>query len=129
MVAACAAQMRRHRCREGEMIVTERLYHLDPIDFWDGWTSEYDYLRKLFTEYPNNNCGQIAAYIGLRAKAERMALKAGWDGDIREGVFVSALPPTDGRDSCPIMLAWKQDNNGETFVYSPWPLPWLETRR
>jgi hypothetical protein len=24
------------------------------------------------------------------------------------------------------MITWKQDNNGETFVYSPWPLPWLK---
>jgi hypothetical protein len=110
------------------MAATERLYRLDPIDWWGGWTSEFDYLRGLFTdEYADDNRDQIADYISLRAKAERMALKAGWEGDIRGGeVFVSALPPNKIGSACPIMIAWKQDNNGETFVYSPWPLPWLE---
>lgn len=114
--------------------MTEKLYHLLPIDFWDGWTTEYDYLRGLFAaDFENGGRGAykdaVAAYISLRAKAERMALKAGWEGDIRGGdVYVSALPPHDDESGsrCDIMVAWKQDNNGETFVYSPRPLPWLE---
>jgi hypothetical protein len=24
------------------------------------------------------------------------------------------------------MIAWKSDNNGETYVASPYPLPWLQ---
>jgi hypothetical protein len=24
------------------------------------------------------------------------------------------------------LIAWKQDNNGESFVALPFPLPWLE---
>jgi hypothetical protein len=108
---------------------TERLYRLNPIDWWDGWTPEYDYLRRLFVdEYADNNRGRVADYVSLRAKAERMALKAGWEGDIRgDDVFVSALPPANGDGAGPLMIAWKQENNGDTFVYSPWPLPWLET--
>jgi hypothetical protein len=39
--------------------------------------------------------------------------------------FPRSRRPGDGAG--PLMIAWKQDNNGDTFVYSPWPLPWLET--
>jgi len=102
---------------------TERLYCLSPIDWWDGWTSEFDYLRGLLTdEYASNNRDQVATYVSLRAQAERLALEAGWEGDVRGEVFVAALPPNDGGCSCPLMIAWKQDNNGTTFVYSPWRL-------
>jgi hypothetical protein len=106
---------------------SERLYCIAPIDWWDGWIPEFNYLRGLFTdEYADNNRDRVAAYVSLRAKAERMALEAEWEGDMSFGVFVSALPPDDCGGECPVLIAWKQSNNGTTFVYSPRPLPWLQ---
>jgi hypothetical protein len=43
---------------------------------------------------------------------------------MHEGPFFSALP--DGMSSsCDYVVAWKQHNNGTTFLVSPWELPWL----
>jgi hypothetical protein len=102
------------------------LYELDPIDWWMGWLTEEQY-QEQFDEaasqygggwYPN-------PYPALRERALELARKIGWEGDFREGPFVASLPVDDGSCACPVMMAWKQDNNGQTFIASPFPLPWL----
>lgn len=107
--------------------LTERMYRLSPIDFWDGWLTEEGYLRQLM----DDACcatANLASYVRQRCRAETMARSCGWGGDMREGPYISALPSDCEGGSCEVMIAWKQDNNGETFVYSPYPLPWLEGR-
>ena len=46
--------------------------------------------------------------------------------DIREGVYVAALAPSEPCDDFSYMVAWKQENNGETFLASPESIPWLD---
>jgi hypothetical protein len=55
----------------------------------------------------------------------------GWEGDIRGGFgdsdggpWFAPLPISNG--DIAYAVAWKQDNNGETFVASSISLPWLE---
>jgi hypothetical protein len=67
------------------------------------------------------------------AKAKELANKKsnwrngfGWEGYIREGPYRAPLPCGD--PSCKYMVAWRQDNNGDTFIASPFHLPWLEEK-
>jgi len=55
-------------------------------------------------------------------EAIRLMANHGWEGDFSAGPCVFALP-----DSCVarVAFAWKQSNNGDTFVVSPVELPWL----
>lgn len=46
-----------------------------------------------------------------------------WHGDMREGPFFSPLPAIWG---APIVVGWKQDDNGTTFWGSEHRLGWLE---
>ncbi|MQX81527.1 hypothetical protein GHK80_36980 [Sinorhizobium medicae] len=58
-------------------------------------------------------------------KAKAIAREAGLEGDMRSGPFVSALPNDDLGSFSDFIIAWKQDNNGATFVASPHELAWL----
>jgi hypothetical protein len=50
---------------------------------------------------------------------------AGWEGDIREGHFFAGLPVRPGEDPGEVIVGLKQDNNGTTFIWSPFELSWL----
>jgi hypothetical protein len=65
------------------------------------------------------------SYISVSNGAYALARLVHWEGDIREGPFVSMLPFPGNNWSAPI-IAWKQDNNGTTFIASPVSLPWVE---
>lgn len=57
----------------------------------------------------------------------RNALKAarqiGWEGDIREGPFIAGFPNDPDATWAAYMIAWKQQNNGMSFICAPFPLP------
>lgn len=94
----------------------------NPIDFWDGWSPIADFMvAKLDTDEPS--FGYLSDFFAFFGRACVVADQLGWDGDIRRSeLYVSGLPePNGGR----VIIGWKQDNNGETFVASPVPLPWL----
>lgn len=57
--------------------------------------------------------------------ARDLAKQCGWDGDFAFGPVVFYLP-----DVCAAKyaFAWKQGNNGNTFVVSPVELSWLEDK-
>lgn len=83
-------------------------YRLLPIDFWPG-------------TFPYESSNDEAARLFELSK--RIARdKLGWPGDIREGPYLFSLPDVP---SCQVGLAWKEDNGGTTYVFSPRPLPWL----
>jgi hypothetical protein len=99
------------------------VYVTAPIDFWDGWTREGRYVKELAArDYYSPKA--VAEYKALMSVAMELARGLGWDGDIREGPYVTALPNPDSGCS-DIIVAWKQDNNGTTFIASPRLLPWL----
>ncbi|HQS18588.1 hypothetical protein [Reyranella sp.] len=102
------------------------VYSLMAIDFWSGWKSEDDHKKELVAQA--NDLHEAAAswdlFLLFKRKAFDLAKKVGWEGDIRSGnFFVSGLPAEGASE---IMIAWKQDNNGQTFVASPFALPWLD---
>jgi hypothetical protein len=109
------------------------VYHLNtPIDFWTGWRTENEFLAHLAVYCADSGMAsgvtdEIGEYTEFRQTAMELAHDIGWDGDIRKGEggpYVTALPNEDC--TVQLVLAWKSDNNGTTFVASPRPLPWLD---
>jgi len=105
-------------------------YARGPIDFWDGWLTEDEYLtpvKKVYSWGPDAQRNDVE-YQDLKKAAFKLARKVGWEGDIRpdSGPFVAGLPGDEIGMDGNIMIAWKQDNNGETFIVSPFRLQWLE---
>lgn len=95
------------------------IYHIPPIDFWAGWLDEATFRKHL--ELTDEE-GDLDRFKEAAFGAARSELR--WEGDIREGPFFAGLPTTAEYWSS-FMMAWKQDNNGSTFVASPKDLPWL----
>lgn len=98
------------------------VYALGPIDFWNGWNNATDYVAE--TQKMDDNFNE-ETFQPFFEKAKALAREAGWEGDMRSGPFVSALPNDDPGSLSDFIIAWKQDNNGSTFVASPHELPWL----
>lgn len=103
------------------------VYACSPIDFWYGWHPLRSLLIREVDEYgyridDEPPPAEVEATWKL---AQAMAREIGWEGDIRsgEGPFWIPLPCDTG--SWTFAIAWKQDNNGETFVASPFQLTWL----
>lgn len=94
-------------------------YELSPIDWWAGSLPFEMYLMTL------HDPDEVQAAYALLNEAKRLATLKGWEGDMREGPYVFALPPSDGYCNFDVGIAFKQDNNGQTYVTSPRPLPWL----
>jgi hypothetical protein len=97
------------------------VYCVPTLDLWSGWQKSEDVFKlRVFddgTAHDASRCG---------AKFKDLAVKVGWEGDIREGPFVAVLPDEGGVLS-PVIIAWKQDNNGTTFVASRYLLPWYDS--
>ncbi len=51
-----------------------------------------------------------------------------FEGDFREGPYISALPDPDSGE-CQIIIMWKQNNNGVTFIASQIGFEWLKDYR
>lgn len=106
------------------------VYCLNPIDLWTGWLSEAEYKQQLLSNMDHDLHAVADAwdeYISFKSKAFELAKQIGWEGDIRHGETpdIAGLPSAGDGDG-KVMLGWKQDNNGTTFVASPYPLPWLD---
>jgi hypothetical protein len=103
------------------------IYVTKPIDDWWGWQRPEDVFRHglniALVGTPFRSTGQ---WHELWDRAQHQARKAfDWDGEIREGPFISVLPHPESGGS-EIIIAWKQDNSGTTFIVSPFRLPWVE---
>ncbi|MCS6766060.1 MAG: hypothetical protein MO847_06375 [Candidatus Protistobacter heckmanni] len=66
----------------------------------------------------------LTTFLASFESAKQAARDVGWEGDFRGSPRVLWLPMAEF--SFTWGFVWKQDNNGETFVVSPYPLPWLE---
>ena len=101
------------------------VYAVPPIDCWVGWTAEREFMLSCLQGLNIDwELMRVSEYVKLRRDAMKLARRAGWEGDIRDGPYVAALPNGDCESS--LMIAWKQQSNGDTFIVSPFPLPWLE---
>ncbi|MGY4437046.1 hypothetical protein ACVWWO_009523 [Bradyrhizobium sp. F1.13.1] len=95
-------------------------YALNPIDHWTGWMTEAQFLAQIRAGYmPVDEAGYFAA----KNRALDLARSAGWEGDVRQGPFIAGMPSGDERH---FLIGWKQDNNGTTYIVSPYRLPWIE---
>ena len=56
--------------------------------------------------------------------AKAAAYEHGWEGDFRQGPVVFWLPNDGGFTHG---FVFKQDNNGTSFIVSPYALPWLRS--
>jgi len=99
------------------------VYTQPPIDWWIGWMTEDEFKVQLRNHEDGDR--EIRDYEAFRSKGYSLARAIDWDGDMREGPFVAGLPTGENGDEA-VMVAWKQDNNGTTFVVSPIRLPWME---
>ena len=117
---------------------TVYVYSSGPIDHWDGWTPMSEFLRGLVgLELANKAPFTVAAFLAFTLKAAHAIAKEPgyyWEGDVRgsfgelsmqdyeENMYV-ALPSGDfPRNLSELSIAWKQDNNGSTFLVSNRPL-------
>jgi hypothetical protein len=99
------------------------VYAIQPIDFWNGWQNPSDLFRVSTHEY-STDYHNPAEWGPAWTKAKELARQVGWEGDIREGPYVTVLPHSDGGFP-PFVIGWKQENNGDTFIAAPFELPWL----
>ena len=100
------------------------VYAIAPIDFWDHWTPMLTFLAGPYEDNnPDSDPNEVVSRFQL---ATRLATRIGWEGDFRNGPFISAIPAEHGNGYSEFLIAWKQDNNGTTFVASPFPLFWLK---
>ena len=105
------------------------VYAISPIDF--GWehcptVSEFagQIARLEFDNIGYGSRGDFDEFVKNFEKAKELALAKGWEGDIRGEAHVFQVP-VEGAFA--YGFAWKQDNNGDTFVISPVELPHLKS--
>lgn len=99
-----------------------KIYCLSPIDWhWDVLpTLQSTVLTLEYNDFSSD--GLLRDWESVK----RLARESGWEGDLSQGPVVFWLPSPDG--FCfEHAFAFKQWNNGETFVAVPqgFPLPWL----
>jgi hypothetical protein len=111
------------------------VYAIAPIDFWYGWTPLTVVLNDASNRADDRGFEiKHRELFDFWAAAQKRARALGWEGDIRGcfgeldgGPWFAPLPVNNPGETA-FMIAWKQDNNGDTFVASSIPLPWLQTK-
>ncbi len=101
-------------------------YQLPPIDFgWDSCPTVEDYYATLAKDVFRGYARQenLNEFRDNFKTAKAMASDIGWEGDFRGEAHVFMMPD---EDQFTYGFAWKQDNNGTTFVISPQPMPHLQ---
>jgi hypothetical protein len=103
-------------------------YSIPPIDTtWDHLRTVNETLKDMADREASSQFGAAQEYQDVQAflkswtSAKDAAQDAGWEGDFRGEPVVFWLPMEEFEYG----FAFKQDNNGTTFVISPAPLPWL----
>lgn len=110
------------------------VYNIHPIDW--GWSNLKtvsqtisDFAKsKDMRDTPNpvpNDLDEelIKSFLGMWEAAKEKAKEKGWEGDFRDEPCVFWLPTEQYFD---YGFVFKQENNGSTFVVSPYPLSWLD---
>ena len=110
------------------------------IDCFAGWQTATQYAKTLlenksedicqrfnlsfdncpdFMEYIKNIKAVSFFYQYLKVALNLLKEKTNWDGEIRfNEVLITGYPNWDYGETC-ILVCVKQDNNGDTFIYSP----------
>ncbi len=118
--------------READWIV----YEMDPIDFhWEHLQTVQEIAAKLvnptvddlLNDMPGISGETVVDFLSDLETALALARKKYWEGDFRPNYTPRVLwLPDPRRNKFRYAFAWKQDNNGTTFIVAPFVLPWLE---
>lgn len=95
-------------------------YSVGPIDIWGLFQNPEDVLEIEET-------GEkilLGEYTEMLAAGMAEATQLGWEGDLVRGPLVSILPEPGSAGL--LIIAWKQSNNGSTYVVSRVELPYLK---
>ncbi|BAQ17931.1 hypothetical protein [Methyloceanibacter caenitepidi] len=93
------------------------IYECSPIDDWSAWKPLNEWMKDSLAD--GRLTDEKIDTLHLRLGAARKALlHRGWDGDTDIGPYVSALPWSYDD----YVIAWKQSDDGTTFLASPWSL-------
>ena len=111
------------------------VYVVTPIDWgWEHLQSVQDVARQIAGDNAAERAGLNGAEAGYYDEisvdqflsdwqaARNLAATKGWEGDIRQGPVVFWIPDETGFRYA---FAFKQDNNGTTFIVTPVKMPWL----
>lgn len=97
------------------------VYDVEPIDWWYGWQTMPDALRAL----ADGEDDTLQEFCHAFASAMQAATRAGYDGIPRDAIgYVSILPRHEYGGGM-WMFAFKADNNGSTYIVSPYHLGWM----
>jgi hypothetical protein len=105
-------------------------YELTPIDeAWDLLPTAADVASRIAARLIGRHGTYALTELQDFAEELREALRAGegagFDGVFREGEEVRVFSLPDGENGFARAYAWKQDNNGTSYVVSPYPLQHL----
>ena len=102
------------------------VYKVAPIDDWTGWRKLTEAASETHSGGPPCGPSFRTLLARLLDACEIARREHNWEGDISimGGPYWIPLPP--GRDD-KFLIAWKQSNDGTSFVASPFALPWLGT--
>jgi hypothetical protein len=110
------------------------IYTICSIDNWYGWTPLTEVLDDALERADDRSFWlEHQELLDFWNTAQKLARAHGWEGDIRGGFGDEdggpwfAPLPIDNSGETVFIIAWKQDNNGTTFVASSIPLPWLRS--
>jgi hypothetical protein len=108
------------------------VYRTWPQDGFVGWT--LDEFVKLAVHVRQDSIvvdvddNLLCQFQEAWRKGKAMARQLKWDGDIRPGYpLISMLPEENDRVS--LVIVWKQEHAGTSFVISERSLPWLEEQQ
>lgn len=106
---------------------------ISPIDFrWEHLPTVEDVSATLAREdardakdnMAHRSAPEASLFIESFQTAMALARKSGWEGDFLGEPHVLWLPAGDG-GTFDYAFVWKQENNGTTYVVTPYQLPWL----
>ncbi|WP_341020752.1 hypothetical protein [Brevundimonas diminuta] len=102
------------------------VYAAAPIDFWQGWqhTSTAVTLARDENGLPPDLKINRDDFAPFFQTVKELAHELGWEGDMSQGPFVSMLPDIKSGGGY-LVAAFKQSNNGVTFIGSQVELPYL----
>lgn len=99
-------------------------YASPPIDYWHGWMTYEEFVASVSRENDLEECARILGDASklLREGREYAKKNLMWEGDDL-GVRFSVIPTGDCEGA--LVIAWKQSNNGTTFIVCEREIPWL----
>lgn len=102
------------------------VYSIGIIDHWNGWQNPKRVFRAASKDTEDGRTW--ADWEKLWTEAQWLAGRLGWEGDVRQGPYVAVVPNRpDEFWECSVIIGWKQDNNGSTFIASErFALRWLD---